>query len=187
MQFTEHEFELLTPSSFNKYLSNGCYSIHWGYEDNFTPSDLQKKQMQVMVDNGVDVIIGSHPHVLQPMYWEERPDGGKTLVIYSLGNFLSGMLYARNMLGGIAGFDLVSSDGKVSVENVYFIPTMCHYDEIRQNFKIYRFSEYTQEMFDTHGTQLVSDKGRSLDYLRKIIDDSIAQEFLTEEFYNEVQ
>ena len=158
-------------------------SMHWGNEDWFQPSDLQKKQMQIMVDNGVDVIIGTHPHVLEPMMWKERPDGGKTLVIYSLGNFLSGMLYVRNMVGGIAGFDLVKAGDKAFVTNAYLIPTVCHYDTYFRNFKVYRFSEYTEQMFDKHRTNLVSDTGRSYDYMRKIIDDAIPEEFLIEDFY----
>lgn len=158
-------------------------SVHWGNEDQFKPSELQKKQMKVMVDNGVDVIIGTHPHVLQPMQWKERPDGGKTLVIYSLGNFLSGMLYVRNMVGGIAGFDLVKAGDRAFVTSPYFIPTVSQYDSDFRNFKIYKFSEYSQELFNSHRTNLVSDTGHSLAYMRKIIDDAIPNEFLIEDFY----
>ena len=158
-------------------------SVHWGNEDQFKPSELQKKQMKVMVDNGVDVIIGTHPHVLQPMQWKERPDGGKTLVIYSLGNFLSGMLYVRNMVGGIAGFDLVKAGDRAFVTSPYFIPTVSQYDSDCKNFKIHKFSEYSQELFNSHRTNLVSDTGHSLAYMRKIIDDAIPNEFLIEDFY----
>ncbi len=162
-------------------------SIHWGYEDWFQPSDLQKKQMQVMVNNGVDVIIGTHPHVLQPMEWKERPDGGKTLVMYSLGNFLSGMLYVRNMVGGIAGFDIVKAGDDAFITQPYFIPTVCHYNTSWRKFKIYKFSEYTEELFNQHRTVRISDQGRSLDYMRNIIDGAIPDEFLIEDFYREAK
>lgn len=158
-------------------------SVHWGYEDWFEPSDLQEKQMQVMVDNGVDVIIGTHPHVLQPMVWKERPDGGRTLVIYSLGNFLSGMLYVRNMVGGIAGFDIVKAGDEAFISSPYFIPTVCHYNTSWRKFKIYRFSEYTPELFSQHRTVRISDPGKSIDYMRSIIDKTIPNEFLIEDFY----
>lgn len=162
-------------------------SIHWGYEDWFEPSDLQERQMQVMVNNGVDVIIGTHPHVLQPMLWKDRPDGGRTLVMYSLGNFLSGMLYLRNMVGGIAGFDIVKAGDEVFVQNPYFIPTVCQYDTSWRGFKIYKFSEYTQELLKEHRTQRVSDTGKSLEYMRNIIDNAIPNEFLKEDFYREAE
>ncbi len=153
-------------------------SMHWGYEDWFKPSDLQKKQVEIMVNNGVDVIIGTHPHVLEPMMWKDRPDGGRTLVIYSLGNFLSGMLYMRNMVGGIAGFDIVKVGDAAFIDAPYFIPTVCQYNNSWRKFKIYRFSEYTQELLNAHRCQNISDPGRSLAYMEKIISDAIPQEFL---------
>ena len=54
-------------------------SIHWGVEDQFKPNAEQKRKAKLMADNGVDVIIGHHPHVLQPLEWIDRADGGKTL------------------------------------------------------------------------------------------------------------
>jgi len=158
-------------------------SMHWGNEDWFEPSALQKKQVEIMVNNGVDVIIGTHPHVLEPMMWKERPDGGKTLVIYSLGNFLSGMLYIRNHVGGIAGFDIVKVGDAAFIDAPYFIPTVCHQNVSWRKFKIYRFSDYTQELLSAHRCQNISDPGRSLEYMRKIIDNAIPQEFLIEDFY----
>ncbi len=156
-------------------------SIHWGQEDYFEPTQTQKKQMEIMVNNNVDVIIGTHPHVLEQMTFVDRPDGKKTLVMYSLGNFFSGMLYARNMVGGIAGFDIVKTDDGTFVENPSFVPTMCHYEATgnnRYNFKLYKLSDYTPELFNTHGTQTVSDRGRSFEYLQNIVDGAIPVEFL---------
>ncbi len=160
-------------------------SVHWGNEDWFEPSDLQKRQMQVMVDNNVDVIIGTHPHVLEPMLWKERPDGGRTLVMYSIGNFLSGMLYTRNMLGGIAGFDIVKVGNKAHIDAPYFIPTVCQYNTAWRKFKIHKFSEYTAQMLEQHRCQRISDPGRSIGYMRDIIDSTIPDEFLIEDFYRE--
>ena len=59
-------------------------SMHWGTEYVHTPSAEQRKQAQFLTELGVDVIIGSHPHVIQPI-----EHIGKTVVIYSLGNFIS--------------------------------------------------------------------------------------------------
>lgn len=159
-------------------------SIHWGQENAFTPNATQRAKAQIMVNNGVDVIIGHHPHVLQPMKWADRPDGGKTLIMYSLGNFLSGMQYSRHAVGGFLGFDIEKAPNGVSVKNPYFIPTVCHYNNIVRGFKIYRFSEYTEELENAHGAHKY-DSGMSLEYMRKIIDDAIPSEFLIEDFYSE--
>ncbi len=161
-------------------------SIHWGNEHWFEPSWLQEKQMQIMVDNGVDVILGSHSHVLQPMLWKDRPDGGKTLVIYSLSNILSGMEYMRNMVGGIAGFDIVKIGDDAFIQSPYFIPTVCHFNSGVRKFKIHKLSDYTEEMLRNHGTQVRgTDVRRSMDYLYGIVEDTIPDEFLIEDFYRE--
>ena len=161
-------------------------SIHWGTEDHFTPGNEQKRKAQIMVDNGVDVILGHHPHVLQDLKWIDRPDGGKTLCIYSLGNFLSGMMYSRNMVGGFLGFDIVRNLGGdgIHLENAYFIPTMCHYLHNTQayDFKLYRFSEYTEDLENVHGAHKFDEK-MSMQYMRNIINNEIPSEFLIEDFY----
>ena len=109
-------------------------------------------------------------------------------ICWKFSEFLSGMNYMRNHVGGIAGFDLVKTQESTTIENVYFIPTVCHFDNNVRNFKIYRFSEYTEELLSSHGTQVRgTDTRRSMDYLRKIIDDAISPEFLIEDFYkNEI-
>ena len=75
-------------------------------------------------------------------------------------------------------------DNGVSIENAYFIPTMCHYNYSVREFKIYRFSEYSEELEKVHGAHKF-DSAMSMRYMRNIIDDAIPQEFLTEEFYKE--
>ena len=157
-------------------------TIHWGTEDHFKPGEEQKRKAQIMINNGVDVILGHHPHVLQSMQWADRPDGGKTLVMYSLGNFLSGMMYSRNMVGGIMGFDIVKAPNGTSVVNASFIPTVTHYNKNVREFKIYKFSEYPEELQKVHGTHKF-ENGKTLKTMRKIIDDAIPVEFLKEEFY----
>ncbi len=163
-------------------------SMHWGAEhwsDNFEPISLQKKQADILINNNVDVIIGSHPHALEPMMWRDRPDGGKTLVIYSLGNILSGMEYMRNHVGGIAGFEFVKLGNKTYVQAPYFIPTVCHFDSRVRNFKIYKLSEYTEELLVKHGTQVRgTDTRRSIQYLESIVEATIPDEFLIESYYN---
>lgn len=70
-----------------------CVSMHWGIEYKLQPNTEQKDLADYLFENGADIILGSHPHVLEPM--EKRPvtlsDGTKKdgFVIYSLGNFIS--------------------------------------------------------------------------------------------------
>jgi poly-gamma-glutamate capsule biosynthesis protein CapA/YwtB (metallophosphatase superfamily) len=66
-------------------------SVHWGEEYTTVPNAYQKKVARDMVDAGVDLIVGHHPHVLQPAECIQTVDGRTALVIYSLGNFTSSM------------------------------------------------------------------------------------------------
>ncbi len=63
-------------------------SVHWGNEYQHQPSPRQKAAASALVGAGVDLIIGHHPHVLQPLSWVEA-EGRRGLVAYSLGNFIS--------------------------------------------------------------------------------------------------
>ena len=63
-------------------------SIHWGNEYQHTPTKRQRDIARALVDAGCDVILGSHPHVLQPVELLEA-GGRKAVVAYSLGNFIS--------------------------------------------------------------------------------------------------
>ncbi|HJV91351.1 MAG TPA: CapA family protein [Holophagaceae bacterium] len=63
-------------------------SVHWGNEYQHQPSPRQKEAAHALVGAGADLILGHHPHVLQPMAWVEA-EGRKGLVAYSLGNFIS--------------------------------------------------------------------------------------------------
>ena len=59
-------------------------AMHWGIEYQTSPNNYQKDMAQYLSSLGVDIIIGTHPHVIQPIEWIDN-----TLVIYSLGNFIS--------------------------------------------------------------------------------------------------
>ncbi len=64
--------------------------IHWGDEYQRAPNDFQKDIASTLFDNGADIIIGSHPHVLQPMEWRRSDTLKKEqLVVWSMGNFVS--------------------------------------------------------------------------------------------------
>ena len=59
-------------------------AMHWGVEYTHNPTEYEKDMASYLSSLGVDLIIGTHPHVIQPVTWIDN-----TLVIYSLGNFLS--------------------------------------------------------------------------------------------------
>ena len=128
-------------------------SMHWGNEYQTTESSYQNELAQLLCDGGADLIIGTHPHVLQPMKWLEREDGHKTLCAYSLGNFVSNQHKRATMLGGILEVELLfEEDGTLKeIASAGVIPTVTHYK--KGHYTIYQLAEYTDELAAEHGMQ----------------------------------
>ena len=128
-------------------------SMHWGNEYQTTESSYQNELAQLLCDGGADLIIGTHPHVLQPMKWLEREDGHKTLCAYSLGNFVSNQHKRATMLGGILEVELLfEEDGTLKeIASAGVIPTVTHYK--KGHYTIYQLTEYTDELAAEHGMQ----------------------------------
>ncbi len=76
-----------------------CVALHWGDEYHLLPNTHQKSLAKYLVDEGVEMVIGGHPHVIQPMEMRTHEDGSQRLVVYSLGNFISNMR-TRDTRGG---------------------------------------------------------------------------------------
>ncbi|MEE0968033.1 MAG: CapA family protein [Clostridia bacterium] len=155
-------------------------SMHWGDENAFEPNTQQKSLAKHMADLGVDVILGSHSHTLQPVEWLEGEGGHKTLCAYSLGNCLSTMLYSYYMVGGILTFDIVDDDtGEVRIENPILVPMMCHYSMTRDSLKLYTLENYTEELVSAHGAQLNGSFGINTlyGYVTKTVDEEFLPEF----------
>ena len=128
-------------------------SMHWGNEYQTTESSYQNELAQLLCDGGADLIIGTHPHVLQPMKWLEREDGHKTLCAYSLGNFVSNQHKRATMLGGILEVELLfEEDGTLKeIASAGVIPTVTHYK--KGHYAIYQLTEYADELAAEHGMQ----------------------------------
>lgn len=122
-------------------------AMHWGTENLMEADDAQTEYAQYLADLGVDVVLGSHPHVIGPMRWVEGKNGNQTLVAYSLGNFVSRheVPSPKNELEGMLSCDFVrAEDGSVSVQNVVWTPLVNHTDG--ETFAVYALKDYTNEL-----------------------------------------
>ena len=104
-----------------------CVNMHWGVEYKLKQNSTQEDLADFLFKNGVDIILGSHPHVLEPM--EKRTitlEDGTTkdgFVIYSLGNFVSGQIYANTKSTVILDIQITKdSNGKISIDSVNYTP-----------------------------------------------------------------
>lgn len=154
-------------------------SAHWGNEYTHEPTEAQRQLAQKLASWGADVIIGTHPHVIQPVEYIDNEDGSRTLVAYSLGNFISAQNRGPRMLGGVLNFEITKNNatGELSFENVKFSGAVTHYGQSYSNLRIYPLSEYTEELASKHGV-LSKTPDFSLQYLNDIISKVIDKQFL---------
>ena len=156
-------------------------SVHWGDENSFTPNGEQKKYASIMANAGADVIIGHHPHVIQPVEWIERDGGGQTLCVYSLGNFIGEQAQDYNMVVGMISFDIVSDADGVRAENPVLIPTVYYFDTSFYGNCVYLMENFTEELAASHGIRAYQNT-TTLERLRKYVTDTVDAQFLPESF-----
>ena len=89
---------------------------HWGTENSFGISDYQKEYTELFSSLGVDLVIGCHPHVIQPVKEVTNDKGHKMLVYYSLGNFISHQIEIDQLCGGMASVDIEKKNGEITIE-----------------------------------------------------------------------
>ncbi len=151
---------------------------HWGTENSSTVSSYQKEYVQLFSDLGVDIVIGSHPHVLQPVEWVENSQtGGKMLVYYSLGNFISYQAGLDQLCGGMAQIKIDKTSQGITISSAKLIPTVCLYSEDGgdYSFTVYALPDYTKDKAQTHK---LYDSGATPEYFTELVNGVISKEFL---------
>ena len=123
--------------------------VHWGTEYEPLPDESQQKWAQLFLEEGTDLVIGTHPHVLQPVTTYEREDGHRMLVFYSLGNLVSAQSGTGRILGGLA--DVVfekAPDGECEIVRYDLIPTITH--QQKGCYAAWLLDDYPEELLRTH-------------------------------------
>ena len=108
--------------------------MHWGNEYKTTPNDTQKELSTFLFQNGVDIILGTHPHVLEPMEKQTVTlEDGTTkdgFVIYSLGNFISGQTAENTKTSIILDLTITKhTDGKITIDKAEYKPIYMYTDK----------------------------------------------------------
>lgn len=120
-------------------------SMHWGTEYSHEVNETQFTLADEMTKAGADVVVGNHPHVIQPF----QMVNGKP-VFYAMGNLISTQLDQENLVGICAGLDIVvDEDGTVTTENIkadFTYTTMeGNYPDLRYNVKVQPLSSVSDE------------------------------------------
>ena len=147
------------------------FVAHWGTEDETMPNEYEKQWAAYLMEQGVNVIIGGHPHVLQPYGRLTDDKGNETVVFYSLGNFVSTQQKLEELLGGMAKFTIQKTvqNGKTSIQILTptVEPLVMHYNSEAGEFGPYMLSDYTEELASQHGVQKYIGNVFTLDNLKK--------------------
>lgn len=128
----------------------------WGEQNSMDYTQEHERQAQFLADNGVDLIIGSYPHVVEPVKWITAENGDRTLVYYSLGNFQSIQNTVENMLGGQANITISKEEDGTHISDYSLDFVVTHYEqrESSEYYDIvttYPLADYTSDLAARHG------------------------------------
>jgi len=128
--------------------------IHWGKEYSNKTNIRQKKLVKLFYKLGVDLVIGTHPHVIQPVEWYKEEDNDrKMLVFYSLGNFINatnnvGEGFYRVFCDGMAYIEIERNEKTKKIETKIgkFVPLITHIEKDKDMVQTYLVKDYSPEL-----------------------------------------
>ena len=147
--------------------------LHWGNEYQTKASNNQKMWADFFLEQGVDLIIGTHPHVIQPVEWVEDEEGNRMLVYYSIGNFVnstadSGRGIGKRVVGAMAEVELVRDEsGKVIIGTYGVTPLVTQIEAGPGNITTYKLEDYSQELADRNQMSY-KDPGFSYEFCKEL-------------------
>lgn len=152
--------------------------LHTGNEDEAEIDEESQKQFKFLAEQGVDIVIGTHPHVLRPYEMADRPDGGKMLVYYSLGNFVSAQKKIPELLEGMADITIKKNPdtGKIKIAEYGMIPLVMHYEKDQTKAEVYKLEDYTEELAKSHGVHEFTEETFTLKSAKKYVKSVISPE-----------
>lgn len=126
-------------------------AIHWGTEYSMDPNEEQISFARQMVDAGADIIIGNHPHVIQPVVRI-----GDAVCFYAMGNLISAQEGIERLIGMIGALDIVKTvengTTTIQIENVRADLIHTYYNQNYQNIKVYPFDQLDDTVLPNYKT-----------------------------------
>jgi len=107
--------------------------VHWGGEYQNLSNAYQKKWFDFFKKQGVNIVIGSHPHVVQPMKWDKEDNN---LVVYSLGNFVSNQRKFPRDGGALFELTLTKKESETTITNAQYILTWVYKQKLKNTYEV---------------------------------------------------
>ena len=148
---------------------------HWGTEYQLKQSAEQERWAKLFAEHGADLVLGTHPHVIQPMEWITNEENGHSmLVYYSLGNFVnwtssSGTGIANRMVGGMAEVTLTAEGENLVISDYGIEPVVCHLEQGTNGITVYKLEDYTDVLAEKNQIRL-QDPAFSLEYCQQLCE-----------------
>ncbi len=144
--FPGHEEEMLNKVSQAKSENDVVIvSMHWGTEYSHEVNETQYNLADQLTQAGADIIVGNHPHVIQPFQWVNNKP-----VFYAMGNLISTQLNQENLVGMCAGLDITKQeDGTIVIDNVradlMYTTMEGTYPDLRYNIQVHPMTSVSDE------------------------------------------
>ena len=144
--------------------------MHVGDEYVQEVDEQTKNWTDLFLEEGVDIVIGSHPHVIRPMETLTGEDGHKMLVYYSLGNFVATQNDLPCLLGGMAKITIRKDleSGEIQIPNHEYIPLLMYYDRENPKAAVYKLEDYPADLVEKHSVYKRNPEEFSLEYYQNL-------------------
>ena len=151
--------------------------MHVGNEYEQDVDQETQEWTDIFLEEGVDIVIGSHPHVVRTMETLTGEDGHKMLVYYSLGNFTSTQTDLPSLMEAMAKITVRKNieTGKIEIPEHEFIPLLMYYNKEIPQAAIYKLEDYPQELIQQHFVYEENPEEFSLEYYQKLFEETKAK------------
>ena len=172
----------------NKSKSEGADIIivmpHWGKEYSLKTNKFQNKWSKIFFELGVDIVIGTHPHVIQPVeIIEDKDKNRKMYIFYSLGNFINSTSSRKKnvfwrFLGGMAHIIIGKVNNKPVIKNIKFIPLITHIIPENKKVTTFKVKDYNENMAKNNYVGIEYDKTFTYNNMIDVFKNTIDKDFL---------
>ena len=147
--------------------------MHVGVEYDMDIDEETQQWVDLFLEEGVDIVIGSHPHVVRTMETLTGEDGHKMLVYHSLGNFTSTQNDLPSLLGAMAKITIRKDikTGEIQIPEHEFIPLLMYYDRENPAAAIYKLEDYPDELIEKHSVYQANPQKFSKEYYEELFEE----------------
>ena len=142
-------------------------SVHWGNEYDSEPTSHQYEYAELLADLGVDLVLGTHAHIVQPVKYVTGSSGNTIPVVFGLSDIVSGWTITDTIFSGIFACDFIrQKDGSITVENLLWYPTI----EWSDGGDVYVRMLKDMDEATINANTRTEDVGNDYNYLRTMIN-----------------